>query len=226
MQYPNTETLFAVDDQYLIGADLLVKPVTSPNVVESVVKFPSEDSWYDVETLLLVSDAGQANNAVERTVPSDINQIPVFQRGGSIIARKLRLRRSSQLMKKDPYTLFIALGSSKQANGNLYMDDEETFSHETKGEYASASISADLHGGSGIIRNAVNFGSGWKASGESMAGERMIERIVLMGIEINPSRISIDVEAIEFTYDPGSKLLVLSKPTVSALRNWEINIAF
>lgn len=226
MQYPEIEAFFPVDDQYLIGSDLLVKPVTSPNVVESVVKFPSRDSWYDVETLLQVSDSGERHSFVERTVPSDINQIPVFQRGGSIIARKLRLRRSSQLMKKDPYTLFIALGNLKAAEGQLYMDDEETFLHESKKEYADASFSADFLGENGIIRNAVSLGSGWTASGESMAGERMIERIVVMGIETNPSRISVDGEAVEFTYDPGSKLLILRKPAVSALLDWDIDVAF
>lgn len=36
-------------------------------------------------------------------------QIPVFQRGGSIIPRKMRVRRSSSCMTHDPYTLYVAL---------------------------------------------------------------------------------------------------------------------
>lgn len=38
-------------------------------------------------------------------------QIPVFQRGGSIIPRKVRVRRSSECMENDPYTLYVALSS-------------------------------------------------------------------------------------------------------------------
>lgn len=38
-----------------------------------------------------------------------LRQIPVFQRGGSIIPRKLRVRRSSSCMEHDPYTLYVAL---------------------------------------------------------------------------------------------------------------------
>lgn len=38
-------------------------------------------------------------------------QIPVFQRGGSIIPKKLRVRRSSTCMENDPYTLFVALNN-------------------------------------------------------------------------------------------------------------------
>lgn len=36
-------------------------------------------------------------------------QIPVFYRGGSIVPKKLRIRRCSSLMADDPYTLYVAL---------------------------------------------------------------------------------------------------------------------
>ena len=36
-------------------------------------------------------------------------QIPIFQRGGTIVAMKQRVRRSSVAMDDDPYTLIIAL---------------------------------------------------------------------------------------------------------------------
>ena len=38
-------------------------------------------------------------------------QIPVFQRGGSIITRKERVRRSSSCMEDDPYTLYVAVNA-------------------------------------------------------------------------------------------------------------------
>lgn len=38
-------------------------------------------------------------------------KVPVYQRGGSIIPRKMRVRRASPLMKNDPYTLVVALDS-------------------------------------------------------------------------------------------------------------------
>ena len=36
-------------------------------------------------------------------------QVPVFQRGGTIVPRKMRPRRSSAAMANDPYTLVVAL---------------------------------------------------------------------------------------------------------------------
>lgn len=44
-----------------------------------------------------------------------IFQIPVFQRGGSIIPRKERVRRCSSVMINDPYTLVIALNKSVES---------------------------------------------------------------------------------------------------------------
>lgn len=67
--------------------------------------------------------------------PSDDNlnslflQIPVFQRGGSIIPRKDRVRRASTLMREDPYTLVVALDTDRKAQGTLYIDDEHTFDY-------------------------------------------------------------------------------------------------
>lgn len=43
------------------------------------------------------------------TVLMIFRQIPVFQRGGSIIPKKLRVRRSSTCMEHDPYTLYVAV---------------------------------------------------------------------------------------------------------------------
>jgi mannosyl-oligosaccharide alpha-1,3-glucosidase len=38
-----------------------------------------------------------------------LDRVPVYLCGGSIIPRKDRIRRSSQLTIRDPYTLIVAL---------------------------------------------------------------------------------------------------------------------
>ena len=48
MEYPKTAELFSVDDQYLIGRDLLVKPVTSEGATTTTVLFPTDDIWYGI----------------------------------------------------------------------------------------------------------------------------------------------------------------------------------
>ena len=224
MQYPQIESLFATDDQYFIGSSLLVKPVTAPNVVESTVLFPKADTWYDVDTMQVVSRASSDGKGVASvTVASDIDKIPVYQRGGSIIPRKLRLRRSSALMTNDPYTLYVALDKNQKAAGNLYMDDEETFAYESKGEFVEASFSADFQ--DGWISNTLHVvGSGWASKIDDLKASRMIERIVVMGVRKSPSKISGEGGKIDFEYDSKSQVLVLRKPYVSAVEQWRLTI--
>lgn len=63
-------------------------------------------------------------------VEAPLSYIPAYIRGGSVIPRKMRLRRSSKLMFYDPFTLMVALDSNNEAMGYLYMDDETTLDHE------------------------------------------------------------------------------------------------
>lgn len=224
MQYPDIEALYPIDDQFLIGSDLLVKPVTAPGVVESKVQFPEDDSWYDAETLAIASKQGKKGAVREVTVPSPLDKIPVFQRGGSVLPRKLRLRRSSHTMMRDPYTLYVALDPTGYACGALYMDDETTFNHVVKEEFAAAEFTVELSGKVGYIRNSVAAGEGWQSTSEK--GNRMIERIIVMGVEEHPKTIEEASESLGFTHDSIAHVLVIRKPELSALADWEIKISF
>src|SRR3954453_8534082 len=70
-----------------------------------------------------------SKNGKQVVVPSKLHQIPVLIRGGSILPTRERPRRSSPLMRHDPFTLRIALDKNGKARGELYLDDGETFAH-------------------------------------------------------------------------------------------------
>lgn len=227
MQYPQTTNMFGVDDQYMIGSDLLIKPVTSSGISTIDVIVPADDIWYNAETLGKVSNIPLSPHESHTiSVKADVDTgIPVLQRGGSIIPRKLRLRRSAMLMKHDPYTLYVALDRNKMAAGDLYMDDEETFGYQSKLEYAHATFTADFSSTEeGTCRNGVTVGEGWKEFVDSLAADRMIERIVVMGVSQAPKRIVVvgRDDEIQCTYNAQSQVLVLRKPNISAMAEWTI----
>lgn len=190
-------------------------------------------SWSDLfvytiaETLQLISSRAPLNGyeKVRIDCPLDAGT-PVFQRGGSIIPRKLRLRRSAQLMKTDPYTLYIALDASKKASGRLYMDDEETFAHLTSQEYAEANFYADFSTHASTISNSASVADGWLDNVLDKSTERAIERIIVMGVDSEPKSIAQDEEQVQFHFVPENRLLIIRKPWVSALLDWELTIAF
>lgn len=217
MQYPKLPEFYSVDDQYLIGSDLLVKPVTSPGAIESTIHFPSSEIWYDVDTMKRVELATTQSVAVD----IDIDKIPVYQRGGSIIPRKLRLRRSSHLMSNDPYTLFVALGDDLKANGQLYIDDETTFDNEKRQAFGVASFQSSWFDNI-AIQNSVHIGNSDMINHTAIV--KMVERIVVVGVPAAPREIRSkhDNSPQEFQYDVSSNIIVIRKPGLSVLEDFSL----
>lgn len=132
--YPLDKNAFALDNQFLLGDELMVRPVMQRGVNKVDVYFPSKngdkqgDIWYDIDDYRKIDRVG-----VE-SVPVTPYKVPVYQRGGSIITRKMRIRRSAILMHEDPITLVVALDANKHAKGTLYIDDEKSFAYR-QGKY-------------------------------------------------------------------------------------------
>lgn len=61
-------------------------------------------------------------------------QIPVYQRGGTIIPKKDAIRQTATLMRNDPFTLIVCLDQNEKATGTLYVDDEQSFAYR-QGQY-------------------------------------------------------------------------------------------
>lgn len=91
-------------------------------------------------------------------------QVPVFQRGGTVVPRQERVRRSTECMRGDPFTLYVALSPQVRAEpppkppqipppdpfiapftpppltqgtaeGDLFLDDGQSFDYQTKARY-------------------------------------------------------------------------------------------
>ncbi|XP_063910431.1 neutral alpha-glucosidase AB isoform X3 [Zophobas morio] len=106
--YPNDPNVVDVDNELLVGDRILARPVTEAGVSSVSVYLPggANEFWYDVE------DFKQYQGTGVITIPVTLDKNPAFYRGGSIIPRKDRPRRSSSLTHHDPYTLYIALDSN------------------------------------------------------------------------------------------------------------------
>lgn len=103
-EFPSDEATFGIDDQFMLGPALLVKPVVEAGQQSVSVYLPPSAKWYNYETLETV--AGSPFTVFDT---KSLASVPVFLRGGQIVARKDRIRRSSALTARDPFTLYIAL---------------------------------------------------------------------------------------------------------------------
>lgn len=127
--HPTDEAGFALDDQLYLGASgLLTKPVVAEGVNTADIYLADDQKYFDYFDYTVYQGAGK-----QHTVPAPIDKVPLLMQGGHIIPRKDRPRRSSGLMKWDPYTLVVVVDSNGEAEGTLYVDDGETYDYQRGG---------------------------------------------------------------------------------------------
>ncbi|KAG0198537.1 hypothetical protein BGX28_008026 [Mortierella sp. GBA30] len=177
-EFPQDEAVFGMDDQYMIGNALLVKPVSKPGVSRSTVYFAGDEKWFDIKDYSVEQGPGF------KEVDSPANKIPVYQRAGTIIPKRERPRRSSKAMEYDPYTLVIALDSKGEASGRIYVDDGETFGYE-QGDYILREFRVSSSNGvlSLSSRDLKADEEGQASDFVNRLGALRIERLVIMGLK-------------------------------------------
>lgn len=172
------------------------------------------------------------------TVSAQLHEIPLFVRGGSIVPTRERHRRSSPLMKFDPFTLRVALDNKGAAHGELYLDDGETFAHQTgqivwreftakqpdKTKKASAGglriSSRDLaqekpgEAVDGVALASVDPSNAFAKSIDSVR----IEKLVVLGFSAKPKSVKVEGEQeLEFVYTAGVPASGKKEGTASVL---------
>ncbi|KAF2069359.1 hypothetical protein CYY_009321 [Polysphondylium violaceum] len=210
VEFPKEEALFKIDDQFMVGDSLLVKPVTKQGQTTTSVILPGKDTkqvWYDVDT-------GKQYPASTIEVETPLEKIPVYQRGGSVIPKKERIRRSSSQMKHDPYTIQIALSTDQSAYGELFVDDEHSFAYQ-KGDFIYKSFT--------FKDNVLTYKDVNKSS--SFKSNNKIEKIVIYGLKSVPKTIvaASGDRKLEFEYDKEHSRLIIRKPELSIDNNWTLS---
>lgn len=124
-EYPSDGNTHSIDNQWLVGPNVLVRPVAEEGATSVDVYLPGGQAqvWYDIANN--VAHYGDAYISVDVTMDS----LPVYYRGGSVIARKEVHRASTTQMASDAYTFYIFFNTTYGAYGTLYIDDSESFEY-------------------------------------------------------------------------------------------------
>ncbi|KAF4555232.1 putative glycosyl hydrolases family 31 protein 3 [Elsinoe fawcettii] len=123
--HPEDESTFAIDDQLYLGTTgLLIKPVTLEGGNSVDIYLPDSVPYFDY-----FDYTRQVGRGV-KTISAPLDKVPILMRAGHIFPRRDRPRRSSGLMKRDPFTLVIVLPDDGDAEGDLYFDDGESFDYQ------------------------------------------------------------------------------------------------
>lgn len=248
LEFPSDRAVLAMDDQWMVGGDLLVKPVAVAGDVTLPVYFPAASAWYDAVTgqRQVLPSASTAGAGVVMTVAAPLNTIPVFQKGGSIVPRQMRARRSSSQMSGDPYTLIVALDPlTRTASGTLYLDDGATTDAATKGAFRLRQFS---YRPLSLSPSPASFtlSSAQIGGGKAWAPGNVVERILVYGAGGAPQAVTITAaaaadeapaatggagapssgKAVEFAYDAAVDVLTLRRPDAKVAYDWVITLLF
>ncbi|ELP93855.1 neutral alpha-glucosidase AB precursor, putative [Entamoeba invadens IP1] len=203
--YPEDQNCDQVEDEFMIGKDLLVVGVVQSGA-SSVKRYLPQGIWYDYKTYE-VSKSGFVDQKV------DMDGIPVFVRGGAAIPIKERRRRSSELMKHDPTTLVFYADESGKAEGVLYNDDGLTF----KENHIKSVIRMDKNG----IKCEVVENVG----GDQITNNLDVIKIVVVGAK-QPQGLREGKRKLFFdeyrTQQMNGNGFVIRKPEVNIGKEWTI----
>ncbi|KKP06647.1 alpha 1,3-glucosidase [Trichoderma harzianum] len=124
--HPSSEGGLAIDDQFFLGSTgLLVKPIAEKEKYSTEIWIPDDEVYYDYFTYKTV----KTEQGKHVTLDAPIDRIPMLIRGGHIITRRDIPRRSSALMRFDDYTLVISVSKNQEAEGELYVDDGDSYDY-------------------------------------------------------------------------------------------------
>ena len=185
-----------------------------------VSTFNSPKSAHCSESILLfrydIFTGEQLDHHGEVSVPVHPDRIPIYQKGGSIIPKKERIRRSSALMANDPVTLIVALNKQNEARGTLYMDDGATFNYRTKSEFSLVEFDFSQHKLTGHLKSKPGFQC-----------KSWLERVVIYGLQEAPKEARIispmsGEETLKVSYE--NKVLTVRRPGVNICADWELTL--
>ena len=227
-EFPH-DTTFA-DEQmiFMSGRALLVAPVLKEGQSYLEVKFPPTENFFAFPTGEPVAAGTSYLN-----VPVTLDAIPVFQRGGTIVPARLRLRRSTKGMVRDPYTLYVALNAEGNSHGHLYEDDTHTFKFE-HGAYVFRSLSFS---GDRLTNAAAPAQTARPRSAGLYTSTNTVERIIIWGLKKSPKRITAQYSAElpgagnvgvqELTFSVGnSNSVVVRKPDLFIDADWTLDVHY
>ena len=247
-EFPDQDPLFTTDDVFMFGPALLVAPVLQQGATSRSVILPGGVPWYDSMSGALVAKPSVSPSTLDVQACSlswcliclfapghtevgivlqvDMEVIPTFLRGGSIVPTRQRARRSSAAQARDPFTLLVALDASGNAHGQLYLDDGHSMAYE-RGIFSH--VAYDFKGG---VLSSSDL-----APNNAFPNALEIEKIAIVGMGgehdswraevVGSGGVGLDVGKGLFTMrqDVPALATVVRKPGLPATGAWAIKFS-
>lgn len=190
-EYPVDEQAYTVEDQFLLGPDLLVAPVLNEGSVTRNVYFPRGDQWRDWWTGALYEGGTQVD------VDAPIDRLPMFARVGAAIPIQPVVQHTGE-MKHVPLGLAV-VSSALPSTVSFYEDLGDGFDYQS-GAFSLAEIQHSL--GMLCFQRSGDFDL-----------RRSVGYVELLGFEAAPEEIKFKNQPItNGTFNEATRRLLIPLP--------------
>ncbi len=187
--YPTDARTLQLDDEFLLGHDLLVAPVVKGGATRRRVYFPNGDAWLDWR------DGQRYEGGTSADVSAPIERLPLFLRAGAIIPSQPVIQHTGQTMST-PLTLIVALGAD--GIGSVYQDAGEGYAYR-QGD--SRTTRLELH----VNELALQI--------PAASGFQRFAFVEFLGLKSAPKQVSADGNVLSgIAFDRNSKRLRVALP--------------
>ncbi len=194
MEFPEEASLAGNSDEFMLGSDLLVAPALREARGSYEIVLPA-GTWYDYWT------GERLEGGRNLTVRSELDQLPVYVRGGSIVPLGPVIQHTDET-PDGPLELRVFPG--RDCHGSIYMDDGESFGYQ-RGDFLR--VNFDCRASSAWLEIGVAAGRGfykpwWKGL-----------RFEVFGIETRPKQVRIGSRSVSgWSFDLARKELTVTSP--------------
>ncbi|OAP56192.1 hypothetical protein AYL99_09371 [Fonsecaea erecta] len=203
-EFPNDPSLANADRQFFLGPSILVTPVLTQGATTVNGVFPGlvegTDTYYDWYNKSPVAVPSSKNT----TIDAPLGHIPVFIRGGSILATQ-QMAMTTRDARNTSWSIIVAPGVDGSANGSLYLDDGESLSpNATKLVTLTSSASA---------QNGSSFSLNVTVSGSYTGLDLPLANVTFLGVQTAPANTSVTINGravANATYNAASKALSIT----------------
>jgi alpha-glucosidase len=150
LNYQDDESTYNLDDEFMIGDDLLVAPIVKPDLTSRLVYLP-KGIWYDFWTKKKYA----GGTMIRAEAP--LETVPMFVRGGAIIPLGPEMKYVGE-KPFDPITFSIYPNENDAAATTLYEDDGTSPAYE-RGVFRRTAITVTRRAGRYVVRVSAPEGN-------------------------------------------------------------------
>jgi alpha-glucosidase len=171
--YPGDARAALVDDQFLLGGDLLVAPALREGQLSREVYFPKGDAWVDWW------DGRRHEGGTSAMISAPLDRLPLFIRAGASVPVSALVQHTGE-MKDVPLTLVLAVGG--KGSSQVFQDAGDGYGYRD-----------------GVSRRiaVTQDGQGVRMDIPPNRGYQRVEAIEFIGVQAPPASVRIDARAVE-----------------------------